>query len=130
VTVERVAARTQVPATLPGRRGLLAVLGSLGLSVVGGVAPAKNRRKKRRHKRTPGHQRCGGLAGVPCSPGFACIDDASDTCDPTAGGVDCSGICVAMCGPTVCPAGQVCCNASCGICTPPGGACILIGCVP
>jgi len=27
-----------------------------------------------------------------------------------------------------CPAGQVCCNASCGICTPPGFACIQIAC--
>jgi hypothetical protein len=27
------------------------------------------------------------------------------------------------CGPKTCPAGQVCCNQSCGICTPPGGVC-------
>ena len=27
------------------------------------------------------------------------------------------------CGPTVCGAGQECCNASCGICTEPGGFC-------
>lgn len=27
------------------------------------------------------------------------------------------------CGDTVCSGGTVCCNASCGICTPPGGAC-------
>lgn len=27
------------------------------------------------------------------------------------------------CGETTCGAGMVCCNASCGICTPPGGAC-------
>lgn len=32
------------------------------------------------------------------------------------------------CGSTVCAAGLVCCNASCGICTPPGGACIQIAC--
>ncbi|EEY19637.1 hypothetical protein D7B24_002962 [Verticillium nonalfalfae] len=32
------------------------------------------------------------------------------------------------CGPTMCGAGQVCCNASCGICTPPDGACIQIFC--
>lgn len=36
----------------------------------------------------------------------------------------------AACGRTVCPAGQVCCNASCGICTPPGGACIQMACSP
>ncbi len=27
------------------------------------------------------------------------------------------------CGPKTCPAGEVCCNPSCGICTPPGGFC-------
>lgn len=35
---------------------------------------------------------------------------------------------VQTCGKTVCPAGQVCCNLSCGICTPPGWACIQIAC--
>src|SRR2546423_832122 len=34
------------------------------------------------------------------------------------------------CGPTTCAAGTVCCNASCGICTPPGNGCIQIACVP
>jgi hypothetical protein len=33
-----------------------------------------------------------------------------------------------QCGDTVCGAGLVCCNASCGICTPPDGACIQIAC--
>jgi hypothetical protein len=28
-----------------------------------------------------------------------------------------------LCGRTVCPVGQVCCNSSCGICTTPGGSC-------
>ena len=36
---------------------------------------------------------CGGIAGIPC-PGFGrCVDDPSDSCDPSAGGADCSGIC-------------------------------------
>ncbi|KAL7559231.1 hypothetical protein ACA910_013120 [Epithemia clementina (nom. ined.)] len=30
----------------------------------------------------------------------------------------------------VCPVGQVCCNSSCGICTPPGGLCIQLACIP
>jgi len=33
------------------------------------------------------------------------------------------------CGNVTCPSGQVCCNASCGICTPKGGACIQIACL-
>lgn len=34
------------------------------------------------------------------------------------------------CGPTTCPAGQVCCNASCGICTNPGWFCTQQACTP
>jgi hypothetical protein len=33
-----------------------------------------------------------------------------------------------QCGENVCDAGEVCCNPSCGICTPPNGACIMIFC--
>lgn len=32
------------------------------------------------------------------------------------------------CGTAVCGAGQVCCNASCGICTAPGDFCIQLAC--
>ncbi len=32
------------------------------------------------------------------------------------------------CGKNLCPAGHTCCNASCGICTPPGGRCIQMFC--
>ena len=32
------------------------------------------------------------------------------------------------CGPVGCPADQVCCNPSCGVCTPPGGACTKVFC--
>jgi hypothetical protein len=40
-------------------------------------------------------------------------------------------ICVPLskaCGDVTCGPGLVCCNASCGICTPPGGVCIQIAC--
>ena len=33
-----------------------------------------------------------------------------------------------VCGAVACVQGQVCCNASCGICTPPGGVCVQIAC--
>lgn len=32
------------------------------------------------------------------------------------------------CGPNVCGRGLVCCNESCGICTPPNGSCIMLFC--
>ena len=34
------------------------------------------------------------------------------------------------CGNATCAGGQVCCNASCGICTPPGGVCTQQICDP
>ncbi len=37
---------------------------------------------------------CGGIAGRLCETGFTCVDDPSDSCDPTTGGADCSGICI------------------------------------
>lgn len=40
-------------------------------------------------------QFCGGIAALPCPTGFTCVDDPTDSCDPTAGGADCGGICVA-----------------------------------
>lgn len=84
-----------------------------------------------------GGMACGGFAGTPCPSGQSCVDDPSDSCDPKKGGADCPGICQPgsgatgpACGPkATCPAGQECCNASCGICTPPGGACTQQACL-
>ena len=36
---------------------------------------------------------CGGIAGIPCPGGGRCVDDPSDSCDPSNGGADCGGIC-------------------------------------
>ncbi len=62
-----------------------------------------------------------GNCGNTCTVMMLCIqgyvwDDKSCSCvpDPNAG---------TPCGPTTCSGGDVCCNASCGICTPPGGFC-------
>lgn len=43
---------------------------------------------------------------------------------------ECHGQNREQCGDSLCPAGQVCCNSSCGICTEPGGACIQLYCAP
>lgn len=43
----------------------------------------------------PGSQACGGIAGIRCPEGQACVDDPTDSCDPERGGADCPGICKA-----------------------------------
>jgi hypothetical protein len=122
------------------RRGLLAVLGILGLSMVVDSVTAENRRKERRKRRrkrrrdnrTPALQRCGGFAGVPCAPGFTCVDDPRDTCDPARGGADCSGICVQIapnpCAGILCRAGTTCCPACGGVCIPGDVPCSIALC--
>jgi len=71
---------------------------------------------------------CGGIcvpdtnpcAAVLCPEQTECVvEDGEATCVPLPGD---------GCGRRTCGAGLVCCNASCGICTPPGGACIQISC--
>jgi hypothetical protein len=93
---------------------------------------------------------CGGIChcrtlGV-CTEGTH-WDDSADVCtcvpdeDPCArvrcpANTECvvegdKPICVPLptaCGDVTCGSGRVCCNASCGICTPPGGVCIQIAC--
>jgi hypothetical protein len=100
---------------------------------------------------------CGGIAGIPCPGAGRCIDDPTDDCDPRAGGADCGGLCVCKgpqqpckpgthfvssprlcacvpdsggvpCGRNVCQPGTFCCNESCGICAPKGGACTQVIC--
>lgn len=60
----------------------------------------------------------------PCMNKVAKCDLATHKCTaaPKPAGV--------QCGTATCPSGQVCCNASCGICTPPGNFCIQIACNP
>jgi hypothetical protein len=43
----------------------------------------------------PKPQACGGIAGIKCPDDQICVDDPSDSCDPTRGGADCPGICKA-----------------------------------
>jgi len=45
------------------------------------------------------------------------------------GGVGDDGAVGVSCGPNTCDVGQVCCNASCGTCTPPGGGCAAVECL-
>jgi hypothetical protein len=73
---------------------------------------------------------CGGIckctAGLTalCEQGMPCNDDphgCSCAAPPGSGGAEC--------GKNTCADGQFCCNASCGICAPKGGACIQIACL-
>lgn len=92
---------------------------------------------------------------VDCMPGNVCIVEGGEaTCVPDTGGgtnpcaftlcpinTECvvsggEAVCKPIrgsggeaCGDTTCGDGLVCCNSSCGICTPPGGACIQIACL-
>jgi hypothetical protein len=84
---------------------------------------------------------CGGIAGIPCPDGQACIDDPSDDCDPKHGGADCGGICVDDSKPTfcggfggiACPKGQACIDDPSDDCDPKhggadcGGICVAAG---
>lgn len=71
-------------------------------------------------------------AGVRCDKGYHCepveVVCVRAPCPPVPECVpDEKGM---RCGPNVCAKGQVCCNESCGICTPPDGACIDLYCGP
>jgi hypothetical protein len=57
---------------------------------------------------------------VLCPPETQCVvEDGSAVCEPVGG---------EACGDVTCGPGLECCNASCGICTPPDGVCIQIAC--
>ena len=71
----------------------------------------------------------------------ACVPDTVSACAAMfcPVGTNCieqdgEGYCVSdgtlACGTATCGEGSVCCNPSCGICTPPGHACIQIACLP
>ena len=53
-----------------------------------------------------------------CEEGVAFFDNCGCGCDTAQ----------TQCGPNVCGAGQVCCNASCGICTQPDMVCTQQAC--
>jgi hypothetical protein len=100
---------------------------------------------------------CGGFAGKPCPGSGSCHDDPTDSCDPANGGADCGGLCVCKqpaacppdrvwddspavcdcvkvpageaCGSKTCGDGEFCCNKSCSVCAPTGGACDSKACV-
>jgi hypothetical protein len=59
-----------------------------------------------------------------CPPNKICPKIA---CREICNGKDKSG---PACGPNTCAAGDVCCNESCGICTPPDGMCTQQFCEP
>jgi hypothetical protein len=44
----------------------------------------------------PAKTQCGGIAGIQCPGSGRCVDDPSDSCDPTMGGADCIGICTCI----------------------------------
>ncbi len=87
-----------------------------------------------------GGRDCGGVCqclkqGL-CVEGFtwsdracACVPSARPPRDAGAPPPRDGGAAV-RCGNNTCGAGEFCCNASCGICAPAGGACIQLFCEP
>jgi hypothetical protein len=59
--------------------------------------------------KAPAPKRCGGFAGLQCASDEECIDDPTDSCDPSHGGADCGGICQKK--PTP-PPPQAACNGA------------------
>ncbi len=65
---------------------------------------------------------CGGWIGACPSADLECVDDPSDSCDPAAGGRDCSGICQPAPETPECPPTGVLCTPDCTDGRTPGGA--------
>jgi hypothetical protein len=115
-----------------GRDGQAGAGGSGGNGATGGSAGAGGGAATGGNAGTGGR---GGNAGTGGSPGTGGVGGSAGT--GGAGGtrdgatdvpVTSDGPDGVACGQVLCPAGRVCCNASCGICTPPGTACIQIAC--
>jgi len=97
-------------------------LGSLALLVCGLVSGCDN-------KRTSPPPKDVEKAATPVAEGETSPSDAA--AKVAVGASDAGGSKAGIpCGESTCGPGQVCCNASCGICTPPDGACIQMVCEP
>lgn len=70
---------------------------------------------------------CGCVLENPC---IATLCQTGTTCEVIDGDAYCLSDGTQECGSTTCGKGTGCCNASCGICTEPGFACIQIACLP
>jgi hypothetical protein len=62
------------------------------------------------------------------NPCAATLCQAGTRCEVHDGSAVCVSNGALACGPNTCAAGTTCCNASCGICTPPGQFCIQLAC--
>ena len=72
---------------------------------------------------------CGCVPEVPDeNPCAVTLCPVGTTCVLELGQAWCVSDGTLECGNSVCAEGNVCCNPSCGICTPPGGVCIQIAC--
>jgi hypothetical protein len=59
-------------------------------------------------------QTCGGIANLQCPGGQKCVDNPNDNCDPSNGGADCGGICVACFDNVACLVGHHWSQYRCG----------------
>jgi len=76
-------------------------------------------------------------SSLDCGEGWGCSVETGDCLTPPGcRNQICTAVCyghcekLESCGDGFCPGGQVCCNDSCGICTPPDGFCTMQACEP
>jgi len=98
------------------------VLGcSLALTIVGCGQSDTSRGEVSGSRISPAMRQSGCRTVCPtCAPGQPCPQFCRIECPPG----------VVPCGPSTCTHHEVCCNESCGICTPPGGVCTQQQCAP
>jgi hypothetical protein len=75
-------------------------------------------------------QAAGGTVDTACRAGADEAPAAEPVSEPDDDAVAVPDLVIGQCGPTVCGAGTVCCNSSCGVCTVPGGKCTEQICNP
>jgi hypothetical protein len=71
---------------------------------------------------------CGCVPDPSADPCASVRCAAGTRCQAVGGSAYCVSDGTLKCGNNTCAAGQVCCNASCGICTAPGNFCIQLAC--
>ena len=85
--------RAPLPRSLPGLLTALVLACGPAGHTPASRAPHRARQPELIELDPAAGQTCGGVRALECPEGFLCVDEASDDCEPTAGGADCTGVC-------------------------------------